>query len=73
MDKAQHEKLGPRINTKKEILINWQPPPRYWTELDSDRATCGCLGKDGCGGVIWDWDGNLLRAFAKNLGMTTAI
>lgn len=73
VDMARQEQLGSKPNRKKEILVSWQIPPIGQTKLNCDGAAHGCPGKAVCGGVIRDQDGNLLRAFTKNLRTSTAI
>lgn len=46
-------------------------PPQGWFKLNTDGASLGNQGKAGGGGLIHDCQGNWVKGYMRNIGVTT--
>ncbi|XP_042964656.1 uncharacterized protein LOC122298876 [Carya illinoinensis] len=56
------------VKRKNFLLVKWMKPSPGWFKLNVDGSSLGNPGHMGAGGVIRDAKGNLIWAFAKELG-----
>ena len=53
-------------------MVQWEEPLRSWAKLNIDRASLGNLDLAGCGGVVWDENGNWVAEFSRRIGITSS-
>ncbi|KAJ4723329.1 Ribonuclease H [Melia azedarach] len=56
----------------KVLILNWQPPPIGWVEVNSDGLAKGNPGPAACGGVFRNHDGSFTGGFGLQLGHNTS-
>lgn len=69
------EKLGQNSKENKDNLREndvWLSPPNGWIKANFDGASKGNPGKARCGGVLRDYNCNIIRARDIPLGITTS-
>ena len=59
--------------SKVTTLIGWHPPPQGFVKLSTDESVLGNPGQASAGGVLRDRNGNWIRGFSHNLGITNSL
>ncbi|XP_041022432.1 uncharacterized protein LOC121263546 [Juglans microcarpa x Juglans regia] len=59
------------VRDKLPRLIAWKPPDERLFKLNVDGRSSGNLGRSGCGGIIHDYQGNVVAGFAHIYGHAT--
>uniref|UniRef100_A0A2N9FRC0 RNase H type-1 domain-containing protein n=1 Tax=Fagus sylvatica TaxID=28930 RepID=A0A2N9FRC0_FAGSY len=59
--------------SKAITLIGWQPPPPGFVRLNTYGSVLGNPGQTSAGGVLRDSNGNWIRGFSHNSGITNLL
>ncbi|XVF39991.1 hypothetical protein PTKIN_Ptkin01aG0077600 [Pterospermum kingtungense] len=49
-------------------LVGWLPPPNGWITVNTDGCCKNNFSVAGCGGVLWDSNGEWIQGFSHNIG-----
>lgn len=58
--------------TRQEVMVHWQYPSNGCVKLNTDETSKGNPGQAGAGGLIRGNQGETLRLFVANCGVTTS-
>lgn len=69
---ATTRKIPTVMQNRREVLLGWDPPPKYWIKVNIDGSARGSPGEFAAGGVCRDNNRQWVFDFHINLGISFA-